>query len=212
MKLKKIVMLGALAMVLVSCFGDRKAMDIAEMGDTSFVNENFKGNLINYKEGMSGCDKLSAGFLASQYNVATSAVIIEDPTKSDRYAIKKPSCMIHVKMSDQKFDHLTGSIGVIKEVKADEFMGDVAQAAGTGEEWEEAWALKKSLRKSTEWIPNMGKAALWIGAQRTLEVKFDGYTLVVMAPGAPFNDIEKAKNRDYKAIAIAMAKAAGYTN
>ncbi|MGV6830104.1 MAG: hypothetical protein ACWA5P_00900 [bacterium] len=212
MKQKLSLLMVAIAISISSCIGDRQSLMVDDLGDTSFVNKKFTGNTINYAEGMSACDQLSSSVLANIYGVLADNVIITDPTKSDRYVNPKPGCMIHVKMSDQKFDHLTGTINVFKEIKADEFMGDVAEATGSGENWEEAWALKKGLRKSTEWISGMGKAAIWTGKLRKLEIKFDGYTLEIIAPGAPFNEIEKAKNRDYKAIAIEMAKASGFIN
>lgn len=210
MKLQHLLSIGLFLALCTSCLGDRQSLIGQDLGDTSFVNKSFKGNRINYREGMRACDKLSPQVLADFYDRSESDIIITDPTKSDRYVKPSPGCIIHVKMSDEKFDHLTGTINVFKEIKSDEFMGDVAEATGTGENWEDAWALKKSLRKNTEWIADMGQAALWTEKLRKLEIKFEGYTLEVIAPGAAFNQIEKAKNRDYKAIAIAIAKAAGY--
>ncbi len=210
MKQQRIIILAIIGLFMTSCLGDRKSIIGEDLGDTSFVNKDFKGNLIDYKEGMSACEQLRPSVLADLYKVDDDDIIITDPTKSNRFVNPKPSCLIHVKMSDQKFDHLTGNILVYREVKADEYMGDVAEATGAGEDWEEAWALKKSLRKSTEWVEGIGQAALWTGKQRKLEVKFEGYTLEVIAPGAAFNTEEQARQRDYKSIAISMAKAAGY--
>ncbi|WP_299523295.1 hypothetical protein [Winogradskyella sp.] len=212
MKLQHLLTLGLLIAFCTSCLGDRQTIIGQDLGDTSFVNKKFKGNLIDYKEGMSACDKMSATLLAEKYGVVEDAIIITDPTKSERYVNPKPGCMIHVKMSDQKFDHLTGTINVFREIKSNEYMADVAEATGSGENWEEAWALKKSMRKSSEWVLDMGQAAIWTAKLRKLEIKFEGYTLEIIAPGAPFNDIEKAKNRDYKSIAIAIAKSAGFVN
>jgi len=212
MKLQHLLSLGLLIALCTSCLGDRQTIIGQDLGDTSFINKSFKGNLINYKEGMSACDKLSPQVLADLYNKSEADIIITDPTKSDRYVKPSPGCIIHVKMSDEKFDHLTGTINVFMEIKSNEFMGDVAEATGTGENWEEAWALKKSFRKNSEWLSGMGQAALWTEKLRKLEIKFEGYTLEVVAPGAAFNQIEKAKNRDYKAIAIRIAKEAGFIN
>ena len=91
-------------------------------------------------------------------------------------------------------------------------MGDVAEAVGAGKNWEEAWSLKKSISKSAEWIPNMGKAALWNARKKTLEIKFDGYNLLINPPKNILNKEETAKNRDYKEIAIEMAKSCGFIN
>jgi len=207
----KLLLLTVLAATVFACIGDRKSIAVEDLGDTSFVNEDFKGNAIDYQEGMSACDRLDAAVIAELYGVSTEQVVITDPTKSDRFdKTLPPSCKFHVLLSDQMGDHLVGTIGVVKEVGKDEMMGEIAEAAGNGENWQEAWALKKSMRESTEWIEDMGKAALWTGKKRRLEIKFDGYTLTILAPGAPFNPKEQEKNRDYKSIAIAIAEAAGF--
>lgn len=203
----------ALSICLMSCLGDKKVVNVSEIGDSSFVNKNFKGNLVNYAEGMSACDKISAIDIAKLYNASADLIHIEDPTKSDRY--KKdlpPTCMIYLKTGASDFEWLRGSIGLKREIGKDEFMGDVAQAAGMGKDWEEAWSLKKSISKSSEWLPNMGMAALWNASKKQLEIKFDGYTLTVIPLKNRLNAAEKTAKRDYKKIAIAMVKAAGYIN
>jgi hypothetical protein len=115
-------------------------------------------------------------------------------------------------IGENEFNYLIGGITVQREIKKDEMMGEIAEAAGSGENWKEAWALKKSISKSAEWVENAGEAALWYPNKRQLLVKFDGYTLTVLAPGHSFNQEEKALNRDYKKIALEMAKASGFIN
>ncbi|MEM9932542.1 MAG: hypothetical protein AAF824_02975, partial [Bacteroidota bacterium] len=183
----------------------------ADLGDTSFVNTSFKANEVDYTEGMSACDQLSAATLADLYGVSEDMVLISDPTKMENSRfVGGPSCMIHIKLSDIKGDHLTGTISLAREVGKEEFMGEIAEATGGGENWEEAWALKKAMYESAEWMEGMGLAALWTGNKRMLEIKFKGYTLSMIAPGAAFNQEENSRNRDYQKIAVALAKSAGY--
>ena len=181
------------------------------MGDTSFVNKNFKGNAIDYVKGMSACDKISIQTIAQLYNVSADKVHIEDPTKSDRYKKDmEPMCSFFIEDGDSDFMWLRGSITVNRDVSKDEFMGEIAEAAGGGENWEEAWALKKSISKSSVWLEDMGLAALWNDRNNELKIKFKGYTLNVYPLKNKTNKAELAKNRDYKKAAIAIAKAAGY--
>lgn len=213
MKLKHTIFISVFALVLTSCLGDKKVTNISEIGETSFVNKNFNGNLINYTKGISACDKISESTIAKLYNVSADKVHIEDPTKSDRYKKDmEPACMFFLEDGDNDFMWLRGSIEVKREIIKEEFMGEIAEAAGTGEKWEEAWSIKKTMSKSAEWIPNLGKAALWNPKKVILEVKFDGYTLVVKPLKNILNTAEKSKNRDYKNIALSMAKAGGYIN
>ena len=113
-------------------------------------------------------------------------------------------------MSDNEYDLLTGFMSVEPTVKKADDPEGIAEATGTGEDWVQVWALQKAIAKSSEFLPNMGQAAIWTSRKRTLRIKFEGYILNVAAPGAAFNEVENAKNRDYKAIAIQMAKSAGF--
>lgn len=205
------IILNALLVLLMSCNGDKKLVNIEEMGDTSFVNSSFKGNLINYQQGMSACDNLNTSVIARLYNVSEALIHIEDPTKSDRYRKDmEPICNFFLESGSSDFEWLRGSIALNREIAIDEQMGEIAQAAGSGENWEEAWAMKKSISKSSEWIPNLGKAALWNERKKILEIKMEGYTLVIIPLKNTLNKTEVAKNRDYKKIALQMAEASGY--
>lgn len=211
--MNKLKQLSALLVLvtLCSCLGDKKQIDIDEMNDTSFVNTNFKGNLINYNGGMSACDNLNAASIAKMYDVSEELIHIEDPTKSDRYRKDmEPVCSFYIEDGENDFMWLRGSISLNREVAKDEMMGEIAEAIGGGEDWEEAWALKKSMSKSSEWIDDMGMAAIWNERLAELKIKFDGYTLNVYPIKNKLNKAEAAKNRDYKKVAIEMAKAAGY--
>ncbi|MBU2922511.1 hypothetical protein KO504_14275 [Winogradskyella psychrotolerans] len=212
MRLLKITTLLFLtALVLTSCFGDKKVADVSQMNDTGFVNKNFKGNRINYSEDMSACESILASDIATIYSVSESDVIINDITKTKRRQPNSPpSCMFYIKMGDNDFEWLRGSISVQREIRKDEMAYDVAKAVGNGEEWEEAWALNKSISKSSEWIKDMGMAAVWNLKKVELKIKFKGYTLNIYPIKNKLNQVEVAKNRDYKKVAIAMAKASGF--
>lgn len=211
MKLQQLLFIGLFTVVLTSCFGDKKVTDITQMNDTGFVNENFKGNLINYSEDMSACESISALAIASIYGVSEDLVTINDITKTDRRQPNSPpSCMFYIKTGDNDFEWLRGSMSVQHEIKKNEMAYDVAKAAGNGEEWEDAWALNKSISKSSEWINAMGMAAMWNEKKVELKIKLKGYTLNIYPIKNKLNKAEVAKNRDYKKVAIAMAKASGF--
>lgn len=213
MKTKNLITLSLIAIFLTSCLGDKKRIDIDEANDTtSFVNKDFKGNLIDYNKNMSACSKMNKADLAKLYDVSAEEIYWMDSASNERMQTISPTCNFRVMIGENEFNYLIGSMFVTKEVKQDEMMGEIAEAAGNGENWVEAWALQKSISKSSEWLQDMGKAAVWKGSKRELRVKFDGYTLTVVAPGAAFNQEEKARNRDYKSIAVSMAKSAGYIN
>jgi|GEM_PF-1501075 len=213
MKTKKIIILSLITLFLTSCLGDKKSIDIEEANDTtSFVNKDFKGNLIDYDENMSACSKMTKADLASLYNVSADDIYWMDSASNERMESNKPTCNFRVMLGENEFNYLIGGITVNREIKKDEMMGEIAEAAGSGENWKEAWALQKSMSKSAEWVEDTGLAAMWKPKRRELHIKFEGYTLYVMAPGAAFNKKEKAKNRDYKTIALEMARKAGFIN
>lgn len=106
------------------------------------------------------------------------------------------ACTIRIQLSDQEFDYITGTIKFYKE----------ANKRSDGTKWEEDWQLQKGISKSAQWISNMGKAAMYKNVKRELLVKFDEYTMSVVAPGSAFKKKEKELERDYEKIAIAMAK------
>ncbi|MBL85098.1 MAG: hypothetical protein CMO82_00355 [Winogradskyella sp.] len=211
MKLKYNLILGLFLILLTSCLGDKKAVDVSEMGDTSFVNKNFKGNLIDYVENRSACEQMSLSALANIYSVSEDKIHIMDNKKSDRFRKDiEPQCGVYIETSENDYEWLRGSISLNREISKNEFMGEVHEATGRGENWEEAWALQKSMSKSAEWIENLGMAAVWNANKTELKIKFKGYTLNVYPPTNKSYQDEVAKNRDYKNAAIAMAKAAGY--
>jgi hypothetical protein len=202
-----------LVVALCSCQGNKKSVDLSEMSDTSFVNANFKGNRINYSKNMSACNNLSAVELAEIYGVSADLITIDDPlTNPNRQATETPICSFYLKSGASDFQWLRGSMALKREIAKEEYMGEVHEATGGGEHWQEAWALKKSITSSAEWVPNVGMAALWNKNNQQLEIKLDGYTLEVYPLKNKLNEQEVAANRDYKAVALAMARAAGYIN
>lgn len=213
MRIHTYFIMSLIACLSISCLGDRKSIVGEDLGDTSFVNTDFKGNNIDYTDGMSGCDQISASDIAEIYGVSADQVVIDDPvTNPQRQVTNTPTCSFYIKSGASDFEWLRGSMLIQREIGEDEFMGDVAQATGTGTQWVEAWKLKQAMYKSSEWIPGIGQAALWNENQATLEIKLEGYVLKVHPLKNKINQEEASKNRDYKKAAIAMARAAGYIN
>lgn len=214
MKIKNLLVLSLIAITLASCLGDKKVVDVTEMNDTSsFINKNFKSNLINYSKDMSACEQMSTGDIASLYNVSGDMVVFEDISKSDRRVPNsKPACSFFIKDGENDFEWLRGSMSIEREISKNEANYENAKMTGSGEEFEEAWALQKSMSKSSEWIKDMGLAAIWNEKNKELKIKFKGYTLKVYPIKNRLNKAEVARNRDYKQMAIKMAKASGFIN
>jgi hypothetical protein len=175
--------------------GDKKSGidSVNEIGNTSFVNKKFSGNIINYNSDLNPCQTLGKDALAKLYQVSSEEVHVIEGNKSNQV------CTYRVLFGGNESNLLIGSIAIRPDNPDNE--------VGT---WEERWSIQKVTSKSSEYLPNMGKAALWKGSKRTLSIKFEGYTLEIYAPGSAINVKEKKKNRDYKSIAIGMAKAAGF--
>ena len=196
-----------------SCLGDKKMADIEEMGNTSFVNKNFKGNRINYNMNSSACENMSASVIASMYSVTEDKVIFNDISKSDRRVPNSPPiCNFYIKDGENDFLWLRGSISMIPDNGKNADGTVTNTSTGYGKDWAEEWAIQKSTSKSSEWIETSGMAALWNESKRVLNIKFEGYTLNINPPGNKLNKDEATKNRDYKKAALAMAKACGYIN
>lgn len=174
--------------------GDKQSTlgSVDEIGNTSFVNKNFQGNLIQYSKNLNPCEMLTQDALANLYQVGTDKIQVIGGNNSFQ------TCTYRVLLGEE-FNFLTGSMLILPDPSGDAM-----------DSWAEQWSIQKAASKSSEYLPNMGKAALWKGGNRTLKIKFEGYTLEIMAPGAPFNEEEKKKNRDYKSIAVDMAKVAGF--
>ena len=197
--------------LLSSCLGDKKPVSQDEMAARGFINDNFKGNKIDFSKKTSACEQLVAPQIADLYQVAATDVLIQDAVNNNGNSSNvSPSCQFYIKTGDNDFEWLRGSMTVQPEIKKDEYMGEIAEATGAGENWQEAWALKKSMSNSAEWIPELGKAALWNPSKNLLEVKYDGYTLKVIPLRNKLNKIEVGKQRDYKKMAVEMVKLAGY--
>lgn len=179
-----------IAILFGSCFGDKKSAIGTTFSDDSFVNKNFKGNKLGFVEINSPCDYVSQERLAKHYGTSTDKVSLIEGNTSLK------TCTIRIQLSDQEFDYLTGTIHFYEEPNK---RSDVTT-------WEVDWQLQKGISKSSQWISNLGKGALYKEAKRELLIKFDGYTMSVIAPGSSFNRTEKAQNRDYQKIAIDMAQ------
>lgn len=181
--------------ILISCFGDKNTVIGQDLGDTNFVNKNFSGNKIAFSAlPKNMCEYISEAKVRELYPDATQ-ILFDDgktfATKSCRYLVYTNG------NTDSKFDYLTGTIFAVEDKLAE------------GEDWVETWELRKKMSKSSEFISGFGQAAIWRGKKRELTIKMDGYIITITVPGSPFKKEELAKNRDYKSIAIELAKNTG---
>ncbi len=188
--MKNLFLFGLITLLLSSCFGDKKSAIGTTFNDSSFVNKSFSGNKINFMDISSPCNYTSKEALAKLYNTSEDKVVLIGGNAQSK------TCTIRIQLSEEEFDYITGAIHFFEE----------ANKRSDGTTWEDDWQLQKGMSRSAQWISNMGKAAMYKNAKRELLVKFDEYTMSVIAPGSAFNKTEKALDRDYEKIAVAMAK------
>ena len=186
---KKTLLFSLIIALFTNCFGDKKTAIGTNFNDSSFVNKDFKTQT-TFADLASPCSYISQENVAKLYNVSNDEIII---VKGN---VENKTCALRVKLSDDEYNYLLGSIRFYEEKDKLE----------DGSSWIETWQLQKGISKSAEWIPNLGKAALWIGNKRELRIKFEDYTMAINVPGAVFNKEEKALNRDYKKIALTLAE------
>jgi len=187
--MKNLLLFGAMILLLSSCFGDKKSAIGTNFNDSSFVNKSFDGNKLSFAEISSPCNYTSKEALAKLYDTSEDRVILIGNAQSK-------TCTIRIQLSEEEFDYITGAIHFYEE----------ANKRADGTTWVDDWQLQKGISRSAQWVSDLGKGAMYKSAKRELWVKFDQYTMSVIAPGSAFNQTEKALDRDYQKIAIAMAK------
>ncbi len=186
---KTLIITGIILMFLSSCIGDKKTVVGQELGDTNFVNTNFSGNKINFSDLPKNlCTYLSEGEIKNQYPSASKVLFDDGKT----YQTK--SCRFLAYFGEGEYNYLNGTLFATEDVLAE------------GEDWKETWELQKKMSKTAEYVSGIGQAAIWFGKKRELRIKLDGYTFSITVPGSSTKEEEVAKNRDYKNIAISLAK------
>lgn len=190
--IKRIALIFLIAVTTTACFGDKNTVIGQELGDTNFVNKNFSGNKKEFSElPKNMCTYIDMDKVHDMY--ADASKVVNDEGKT----FMTKSCRFLVYIGEGEFNYLSGSIFAVEDKLAE------------GEKWEETWELKKKMSKSSEYISDLGKAAIWIAQKRELSIKMDGYTVMITVPGSTFKSEEEAKNRDYKKIGIEIAKSTG---
>ena len=114
------IIISLLAVFLTSCKSDKKTVIGKDLSEDSFVNSNFKGNLINYDEKISACSNFSEADLATHYDVPDDAVMIRDSTVDERLQTLYPICKFTVMLGERK-GYLLGNITAIPELQKDDF-------------------------------------------------------------------------------------------
>jgi hypothetical protein len=145
------------------------SFDLSEKG--GFENTYFTGNKIELANFTQPCQYISKAILASMMSIPVEKV--------DYRAIPaRKNCVYTIIFNDDADapDYTTTGLALIQEV------------TGVEDEWRDNWSVKKAVSKSAVWVPNLGKAAIWNSPNRTLEVKFDGYSLLITAPQGPGKD------------------------
>ena len=201
--------------VLSACGSDTdNAQGWGSTDGSSLLNPDFKGNAVDFIAGMNGCLGLTPQHMAKLYDTTVERALVVDLTKENVGNVDPrtpPSCTLRIQASADERDTLTGSMVLRREVGADEAMGDFAQAVGSGEQWQEEWALQKQIR-NLDPVPSLGMAALWNPKTRRLSIKFDGYSADITVPGSAFNQVEQERQRNYRQIAIQMVKLSGLSD
>lgn len=189
-KLKRVLLSATVAIMLVSCFGDKKTAIGQDFDTDDFENKNFTGNKFNFKdlpEDM--CAYLNTDIILSQY-AGEGATQVKFDNK-------------------RRFMGKYCNFGVIlNNIPSNYSLGFLSIVENQGEEetnWKEALEFQKKMKKSTSYVSGLGKAAIWYEKQRKLDIKMDGYTIALTVP-ALYNKDQPNKEYDYKTIAITIAK------
>lgn len=178
MKLFSYTLVFTLLLTFISCSHGDKASAIGatfEEAD-SFENAYFAGNKIDLAEFTQPCQYISKAIIASMMSIEVEKVDYRpDPARKN--------CAYTIIFNDDadQPDYSTAGLALMEEV------------TGVEAEWKDNWSVEKTISKSAEWVPNLGKAAIWNPSSRTLKVKFDGYTLQVTAPQGPGRDPKNSK-------------------
>lgn len=190
MKFISYALLLFISLALTACgYGDKANSLTAEFESAeSFENKDFAGNKIEAAEFTEPCAYIDEADIMSML----SAPVEKINTQPDQQT-KRCVYTIIYDQGPENPEYTRGSISIHQEV------------TGVEAEWKDNWSVKKAISKSSEWVPNLGKAAIWKGSSLQLEVKFEGYSLYVSAPRGPGNDESKSKE-----WAIKMVKLAGF--
>ena len=118
----KLSVLLSIMLVLNSCLGDKKAVEVPEMNDTSsFVNKNFSANRINYNKNNSACEQMPLSTLANLYGVSVDKIHLIDNKKSDRFRKDiEPQCSFYIETGENDYEWLRGSMSLFREIGKDE--------------------------------------------------------------------------------------------
>ncbi|MBC2843644.1 hypothetical protein [Winogradskyella flava] len=185
--LKHTIYVLAFSTCLTSCFGDQKTIIGEDFGDTSFVNENYKGNKKDFSELPKDlCQFLDEASILKGYDNATSVSF------NGKNSFGNKNCQFNVVFFNDQSQYIMGSI----------FINENTNSAN----WEESWEMKKKRFKSVQYVKNLGMAAIWNGKQRKLEIKMKGYDAMITVPPKMSGKNQIDNNTDVKDIAIAIAK------
>ena len=144
--------------LLTSCFGDKKTIVGEELGTAFTENKSFSGNRYSFSDLPENLGEIiSMNEVKLQYADAHVTEAKEDEVR--RYSGKYCDFMILFD-SSMATTFSRGFLSVVKDFEDDS-------------DWKEQWQSKLTSLKSAESVANLGKAAIWIGKQRKLEVKID---------------------------------------
>ena len=170
-----------------SCVGDRKTVIGQEFDTDTFENKDFKGNALNFSELPEDlCGYLDNAQIQQAYKSANVTDVKPDTKR--RFLGKNCGFTIFFDGTMEKYSR--GFLSVVED------------PADVEAEWKEQWEFRKKSLKSAEYIPKLGKAAIWIGKQRKLEVKMDGYSIFLEVPPTYSINDKNAEQHDYKTSAI----------
>jgi len=186
--LKTILYFTLIAVLCVSCLGDQKTVVGQEYGDTNFVNDSFKGNIKDFAELPKDlCGFLNEDSILKAYDNATSVSF------GGSNSFMSKNCQFSVTFFNDASQFIKGSIFIVDD-SAEE------------DNWQESWEFRKKRYKSAEYVKDLGRAAIWYGKQRKLEIKMKGYMVSITAPPKMIDKNKIDNDTDVKDAAVAIAK------